>query len=211
MQPEDDYFKRGLAEGLVWSEMLGMGWYPVQESADQIGYFNHYRALAGTTIGQALTAQRVQFVSAFYQGPLVDIGVGSGAFVEARPLTRGYDVDPQAIEWLKRVELWVDPYVNEVAAACFWDSLEHIHEPRKIIDRVRHWAFVSMPIYRSLAHLMRSKHFKPREHVWYWTMHGFIEWMRAAGFRLMDTSAFESDLGREDIVTFAFNRVANPV
>lgn len=206
--PKDPLFMRAAREGLVWIEHLGMGWYPVRATAQEAGYFEHYRKLAGTTMGQALTARRVQFVADNYTGPLVDVGVGCGAFVEARGGgTYGFDVTEEAIGWLREKGLWWSPHVTPVDAAAFWDSLEHIPEPRKIVDQVRRWLFVSMPIYRGLEHLLKSKHFKPQEHVWYWTRRGLVEWMRDAGFALRSHSTFESDLGREDIESFAFQRV----
>jgi hypothetical protein len=196
-----------MREGLVWLESLGMGWYPVRASAQAADYFEHYRRLAATPMGEALTARRVQFVREHFSGelPLVDVGIGCGSFVAAFDAF-GFDVTEEAISWLRDRRIWWDPYLTPVDAASFWDSLEHIPEPRKIVDRVQRWVFVSMPIYKGLGHLLRSKHFKPAEHVWYWTRQGLVEWMRDAGFVLREHSLFESELGREDIESFAFER-----
>jgi hypothetical protein len=38
-----------------------------------------------------------------------------------------------------------------VDVACFWDSLEHIHNPTPLLQNVRRWVFTSLPIFRNLA------------------------------------------------------------
>jgi hypothetical protein len=54
--------------------------------------------------------------------------------------------------------------------------------------------------------VLRSKHFRPTEHCWYFTRPGLVFAMKLCGFVLVSESNIETELGREDIGTFAFRR-----
>jgi methyltransferase family protein len=160
---------------------------------------------------------RVDFVARYYQGPLADIGIGSGAFIEKRwerkQTTFGYDVNPVGIKWLKDRDLFVDPYdysaqPGEVALSSMslWDVLEHMPDYPRLLANVREWLFLSLPIFRDADHVLRSKHFKPLEHCWYFTSQGLLIAMERCGFALVTESDFETELGREDIGSFVFRR-----
>jgi len=153
---------------------------------------------------------RVNFVEQHYRGTLIDVGIGSGAFIEARRARRrttyGYDVNPAGIEWLEDRSLFVDPHMVSFDAATLWDVLEHIPDFQSLLANVSEWLFVSLPIFRDHEHVLRSKHFKPDEHCWYFTRDGLISTMGMCGFSLITETSIETDLGREDIGTFAFKR-----
>lgn len=152
---------------------------------------------------------RVEFVEQHYQGPLIDIGIGSGAFVEQRARIRrtyGYDVNPAGIGWLRDRNLLVDPYDVLFNAASMWDVLEHMPNYPRLLANVREWLFLSLPIFSGPEHVLRSKHFKPKEHCWHFTSQGLVIAMAQCGFALVSESMVETELGREDIGTFAFRR-----
>lgn len=152
---------------------------------------------------------RVDFVEQHYQGPLIDIGIGSGAFVEQRARSRrtyGYDVNPAGIGWLRDRNLLVDPYDVLFNAASMWDVLEHMPNYPRLLANVREWLFLSLPIFSGPEHVLRSKHFKPKEHCWHFTSQGLVIAMAQCGFALVSESMVETELGREDIGTFAFRR-----
>lgn len=194
-------------DSLVWFPEKGIGFYPVNADVYDASYFNKYQRMASAPMGQQLTKARVDLVRRHYTGEVVDIGIGSGQFVNEIK-GRGYDVNPVAVEWLKANKKYKDPYRgNEVECMTFWDSLEHIEDPRAILSRAKEWVFVSMPIYRNLGHLLKSKHFRKDEHFWYFTQSGFVNFMQAQGFSLAETSRVETDIGREDILSFAFKRM----
>lgn len=195
----------GLTDCLLWSDELGMGFHPRAPMNYSGPYFEKYQQLDATPMGAALTRARVELVRRHFAGQVVDIGIGGGRFVtEAQAM--GYDVNAEAVAWLKQQDRYYDPYRHHAEAITCWDSLEHIPEPEKLLDRVGEWLFVSMPIYDSQAHCLQSKHFKPGEHVWYFTLHGFIAWCERQGFELMEVNHAESELGREGITSFAFRR-----
>jgi Methyltransferase domain len=153
---------------------------------------------------------RFNFVERHYRGPLVDVGIGSGAFVELRRgrgrTTYGYDVNPAGMEWLEQRMLLVDPHLVVFEAVTLWDVLEHIPDFQSLLANVREWLFVSLPIFRDAEHALRSKHFRPDEHCWYFTRDGLVFALKLCGFVLVSESKVETDLGREDIGTFAFRR-----
>lgn len=194
------------AHRLRWYPQIGLGYYPVESSPYDAAYWQRYRAMDRTPIGDMLTAARVELVRGFYNGTsLLDVGVGGGRFVEDGRAF-GYDVNPEATAWLRSIGRWRDPLDAPVDAACFWDSLEHIHDPRAILANVRYYAFISCPIFDGPAHVLESKHFRPDEHCWYFTREGLRWFMWQQGFEQRDSNRMESDLGREDIGTFVFAR-----
>jgi hypothetical protein len=91
-------------------------------------------------------------------------------------------------------------------AVSLWDVLEHIPDFQPLLANVREWLFLSLPIFRDAAHVLASKHFKPDEHCWYFTRDGLVVAMNLCGFALVSESIVETELGREDIGTFAFRR-----
>lgn len=194
---------------MSWSDDLGIGFYPVHGVGQyDAGYFEKYRQYAASRRGQVLTQCRIDFVSRFWKSEVIDIGIGSGQFVEAYGMHRakGFDVNPEGVRWLRARGAYADPYAAPCQAATFWDSLEHIADPRRLLANVEKWAFVSLPIFEGKEHALRSKHFRPDEHYWYFTRGGFVWFMQQEGFCLREHATFEIAAGREDIESFAFQR-----
>lgn len=191
---------------LVWIPDLSIGYYPVEASPYDAGYWENYRRMDRTPMGAALTQARRQFVNRYWGGLVVDIGIGGGRFVEDREGTAGYDINPHAVDWLKDCGRWMDPYAGPVSAVTFWDSLEHIHDFRPLLDNVTDWVFCSLPIFTGVEDVLQSKHYKPHEHCWYFTMEGIIGIMDLCGFDFRACSNEETRLGRESVITFAFQR-----
>lgn len=198
----------GLTDSFLWCEEKGYGWHsspPMQYSGE---YFANYQALDNTPMGAALTKARLQLVGKFVDPAIVtDIGIGGGRFV-LESGGCGYDVSREAVQWLKDTDALRDPYAERVMAISCWDSLEHIPEPEKLLAQVTDWFFVSMPIYENMEDCLSSKHFKPGEHLHYWTFQGFVNWCDTQGFELREVNHAETELGREGITSFAFKRVA---
>ena len=191
-------------EKLQWLPELGIGYFPVTESPYDQAYFDKYASYEGTVIEKALNEARVRFVKQHYSGWVVDIGLGSGTFVKAHGKAYGYDINPAGVQWLKERNLYVEP--RNIVAATFWDSFEHIENPADILDAVSDWAFMSIPLFDCHTHVMRSKHYRKDEHFWYFTYNGICKFMELHGFEFVDFSRMETEVGREDIGTFAFKR-----
>jgi hypothetical protein len=198
----------GLTDTLVWSEEKGQGFHTRPAMRYEGQYFAHYQKLDATPMGGLLTKARLELVEKYTSACRgVDIGIGGGRYVK-ESWGFGYDVCDDAVTWLNQMVSYVDPYAAPVDHVTCWDSLEHIPEPEKLLANVKEWLFVSMPIYNDMADVLQSKHYKPGEHLHYWTLPGFVNWCEAQGFQVMEVNHAESELGREGITSFAFKRVA---
>lgn len=203
---------------LTWFPELGVGYYECHGAPYDAAYFARYQRQAATPMGEALTLQRVQLVKrhlgdlALRTRPVLDVGIGSGAFVEACRAegiaAYGYDVNPAGVRWLEQRELYRDLYGAAHPIVTFWDALEHIRDLRSALARCCWWVFVALPIFRDGEHVLRSKHFRRDEHYWYFTRDGFRRFVQAEGFEVLDIVATETALGREDIETFVLRRRA---
>ncbi len=151
--------------------------------------------------------QRVEFVAQHYRGTLVDVGIGSGAFIEARDDTYGFDINPAGVAWLKKKCLWFNPYDRSFPALSMWDVLEHIADFRPLLANVEEWLFLAVPLFEDAEHVLRSKHFRKDEHYWYWTRRGLVTMLGELGFDIVADSNMETHAGREDIGAFAFKRI----
>ncbi len=204
---------RRLQDKLVWlvQEEVGLHTRPAASTLYDEKYFRNYVKLGMTEIGAKLVAARIDLANRHCgNGHVLDFGSGSGRFVVERNKrgcdTTGYDIMPPAVAWLQENGYYENPYEADVPAITFWDSLEHLEQPEEIIKRAQEWVFISMPIYRDAQHILTSKHYKPGEHLIYWTHNGLIKWMKKQGFGLEEQNDMERELGREDITSFAFRR-----
>lgn len=193
-----------MKEKLLWLPEFGIGYYPVEDQPYDEQYWQKYLAMEQTDIGKTLNQARVNMVKEYEWNEIIDIGIGSGAFIKEFSNAYGFDINPNAIEWLKQNNKWKEP--SNVDAMSFWDSLEHIHNPTELLGNINKYAFVSCPIYTDKDHILRSKHFRPDEHCWYWTYQGLIKFMSNFGFYLLEYSNIETLIGREDIGSFTFKR-----
>lgn len=201
-------------ERLQWLPELGLGFLDVETPGlyDE-AYFELYRELEPTDLARHLNAARCEMVERYWRGEVTDVGIGCGTFIEAygRPGHRahGWDVNPSAIKWLMARGLLRDPRSFAVDAATLWDSIEHMRDPSEILDHVKRWAFISTPIYRDAQDARSSKHYKPGEHLWYFTDRGLRIFMERLGFTLRESNNMESALGRDCIGSYAFERAAS--
>jgi len=199
-------FPPGVHNTLFWLPELGYG-YHTREPIDYGGdYWDEYRRRDASPMGEKLTLARQSFSRGFWEGEIVDIGIGGGRFVvDANAL--GYDINPQAIDWLRAHGRFRDPYTSPVDAITCWDSLEHIPDPDALLIQVRRWLFVSLPIFEDAEHCLNSRHYKPGEHIWYFTHGGIIQWCADRGFEFVASTDVESVIGRDGIRSYAFRRV----
>lgn len=174
-------------------------------------YFDKCASYEDGDIAVRINAGRIALVDNFV-GPLarvLDTGIGSGEFIRKRAgPTWGRDINPNAIEWLHNRGLWADD-PTDFAGFTFWDVLEHVPEPETYLAAIpvgRH-LFASLPIFDDVWKIRKSKHYRPNEHLYYWTLSGFTAWMDAHGYRRLWVGDFETRAGRDSILSFAFIRV----
>jgi len=197
----------GLRNSLLWCEASGRGWCGAELVPYDKAYFDKYLVMDESECGVNLTRARLDMVRRHYGGKGVDIGIGGGKFVEESGWM-GFDVNADAVSWLWSNGLYCNPYANRVKAVTCWDSLEHIPEPEKLLAQIDEWLFVSMPIYKDYRDCLFSKHYRPGEHIHYFTFNGLVRFCESQGFALVEDNTIESDLGRENIHSFAFRRVS---
>lgn len=208
------------ASAFTWAEPAGVGFLEVtNDGVYDEAYFERYRDMSGTKIAVALNAFRVDLVTrhAWPGWTLLDVGIGDGAFLRACEDDRGApwvdvagcDVNPAAIAYLeKRGQLGSFEEPGGFDIVTFWDSLEHIRDPRIPLRAARRVALVSIPIFVDAADARASKHYRPDEHFWYFTRRGFVAFAEAQGFDVADILVTETALGRESIETFVLKRRA---
>jgi len=176
-------------------------------------YFKKVEAYEGSAIARAVNAGRCELLKRHLAAgsSVLDWGAGSGAFMRAADRagyeSKGYDVNLQALQWLTdKGLLSKDPYLFD--AVTLWDTVEHMEQPEAVFRSVKKGSllFASIPVFEDLRKIRESKHYRPGEHLYYWTAQGFIDWMALYGFRLLESSSHEIAAGRESIGAFAFRR-----
>lgn len=193
---------------LIYLNDLGIGFMAHSGKEEQIynhEYFEKYIDLARTHMGIQLNNARVAFTRKNYKGGSVcDVGVGGLAFCTSY-VSDGYDINPFAERALKTLGLFGDPYINNYECLTMWDVIEHIDDPRALVAN-SNTIVLSTPIYDGFDHIVRSKHFKPDEHLWYFTNAGLEYFMNTLGFKIVDKSDIETVLGRDKIGSYCFKR-----
>jgi hypothetical protein len=175
-------------------------------------YYDKCLGYEGQEIANKINDGRVDFVAKHYGNGVVDVGIGSGEFIKRRGgRTYGHDINPAGIEWLKRNDRWVDR-LSAFGAVTFWDVLEHVPTPEDYFRQIQQqaWVFCSLPIVYGLSAIRLSKHYRPGEHLYYFTQTGFVYWMERHGFLFVEMDDFEIRAGRESIYSFAFKRYRWP-
>lgn len=194
-----------VAHGVAWQR--DMDAKPV---AYDDKYFDNYQRLEGQEIARNLNTARVGLVNRWIGAGarMVDVGVGSGEFIKTRGgQTYGTDINPKAGHWLKTVDRWADD-LSVFESFSFWDVIEHLRDPYHTLRNVPvpGHLFTSLPIFEDITKVRQSRHYKPGEHLYYWTEAGFVSWMGLYGFNLLERNDDETRAGRDSIVSFAFRR-----
>lgn len=172
-------------------------------------YFNKCAGYEDKDIALKINAGRIAMVNdhAGADVNVLDIGIGSGEFIKKRPHTFGFDVNPVAVDWLNSCGLFASDF-ERFTAFTFWDVLEHIERPALYFSSMASgsFLFVSIPIFSNLKSIRQSRHYRPGEHLYYFTENGFIGWMEMYQFQLLDRQDYEMKAGRDNILSFAFRR-----
>lgn len=174
-------------------------------------YFDKCAGYEGQDIACKINAGRIALVNKYvgHACEVLDVGVGSGEFIKKRPYTFGFDINEKAVAWLKSWNRWADEF-SRFNAFTFWDVLEHVEIPESYFRHARQGAFLftCLPIFKDLQSIRESRHYRPGEHLYYWTERGFVDWMDAHGFFCLERQDFEIEAGRDSILSFAFRRVS---
>lgn len=208
---------------MIWLEPAGIGYLGGATTCIyDAGYFQHYRRICETPVAKALNQFRVALMrealdlsADAHPQTVLDVGIGDGAFLRAAAAQvpfglvelKGCDINPLGVEYLEQHgQLAQLDQEGGFDVVCFWDVLEHLEDPRVGLRAAKTVALVSIPIFESQLHALRSRHFKPGEHLWYFTRRGFLAFADQEGFDCVDILATESAIGRDGIETFVLRR-----
>jgi len=175
-------------------------------------YLAKVDAYEDTPIALAVNAGRCALLQRHLpaEASVLDIGAGSGAFVRAACAAgfaaKGYEVIAAAAVRLRVAGLYADCEPVRFDAVTAWDVVEHLEDPGALLATVPQFLFASLPVFASLPRIGESRHYRPGEHLFYFTSAGFIAWAAGHGFRLLEQSAHEIEAGRDSIGAFAFRR-----
>lgn len=172
-------------------------------------YFNKCLSYKNSDIAKKINSSRVKLVRKYITSPVLDIGIGSGEFIETYGRNAfGYDINPEAVGYLKSRGIY-NGSLDMFQAITFWDALEHVINPEAYFRKIQPgtFVFVSIPIFKNLEEITESKHYRPNEHYYYFTKQGFIDWMSTYNFKLKELNKNEIDAGRESIQTFVFQKM----
>lgn len=179
-------------------------------------YWTLYQDYAQSPIAPGLRKLRLQDLMEISDETynLLDIGIGNGQFAHDAKREEftvyAYDINPRAVTYIKKNFNFLNPNTDTLPSCVLtmYDTLEHIPQPSNLLRRwpVGTYLIVSLPIFTSFIDLRKSKHFKPNEHLHYFTASGLIFFMSLMGYFLISAHDKESQLGRDSIQTFTFQK-----
>lgn len=207
-------------------------------------YIEKYIALEKNSDAWLLNEWRAEIVGQYLKEQMakpfvLDVGCGSGTFLDC--ITRlydsmckpvGIDINELAVGYcvLKELKAYtprqfnflMDKYLSSAnnTVMTFWDSLEHLTDPAKIINKYRPIRiFASLPCLdaflqkNSMDDIVLWKHYRPKEHLWNFTAAQFVRYMKNLGYQLLSGPVFteskwrvDKELGDGNIMTFQFTR-----
>ena len=142
-----------------------------------------------------------------------DVGAGTGAFVRAARFAGydavGHDVMLEARRALEEDGLYCPTgRAGAMDVVTLWDTIEHLDDPHLIPLAMRAGALlmVSVPLFKDIKDIRPSKHYRPGEHLYYFTFEGFVWWANSLRLSLLDYSDHETAAGRDSIGAFVFRK-----
>lgn len=172
-------------------------------------YFDKCAGYEDQEIARKINAARIDLVNRHVgeNCAVLDVGIGSGEFIKKRGTTHGYDINPAGLAWLKERDLYSEDF-GKFVAFTFWDVIEHVEDPDQYFRAMTDgsWLFTSLPVFADLKRIRESRHYRPGEHLYYWTEQGFVDWMALHRFEIVEVNASETDAGRDSIKSFAFRK-----
>lgn len=153
-----------------------------------------YQRYSKTTIGDSITRFRYKTLclTANLDHKLLDFGCGSGIFVDYCIQNGveavGYDVNPYS-QYSDIINL-----LNGHKIVTFWDSLEHVRDPYKLVERLNAvTVLVSAPSTDDCkTNLYDWHHYYPREHVHYFNEKSLKKLLTQLGYKIKVVSYEES-------------------
>ena len=184
-------------------------------------YAKHYLALSGTMKSVALNMKRAAFVTDHRSyGNLTDIGCGVGAFLnivgqfDCYTSLKGYDINSTCVAITKNSGFDAESTPNglpEVTSevVTFFDTLEHFRSLTRVMGKVANAEVIviTIPLFTDYDSIEKSHHFKPGEHLHYFTDKSIQVLFKRYLFSPIKWSDFEDKVGRRGLRSYLFERV----
>lgn len=199
-------------EKLSWDKDKGVGFFPVTDPWYEDIYFQASVANSKSKIAEALNKFRVDIANRYIKGKILDFGCGCGQFIEYRGNAVGFDICPRAIENLREKGTYLDFWNGgmddaEIEGITMFDVLEHLRDPSLVLSQIKcRWLIISVPIFENKEKALASRHFKPREHFWYFSHKAIFSLLDENGFEMVDVRDDETRIGRAEIQTYVFRK-----
>ena len=135
------------------------------KSIYNLGYYERMLRLNSKS-AEYICKVRWDFIKGTYPKTVLDYGSGVGWFRAYRPC--GVECDTYDIAEYPQTGMLREDY----DVVCFWDVLEHIPNIKEVEFQLHHAKYVALsaPIKPDSAKLEAWKHFKPAEHLHYFTV-----------------------------------------
>ena len=174
-----------------------------------IDYYEGLIKLQAKT-GEDIALRRWDFLKDIEVNKVLDFGCGAGFFRTHRP--EGVVVDSHDIMPVPQTGM----RLHEYDLVCFWDVLEHLptFDSVKQMLNAKNVRFVAATVPIVPARMVNHKsietwkHWKPGEHLHYFTKETFTDLFYSFGFKLIKHGTPECP-PREDAETFLFERVTS--
>jgi hypothetical protein len=156
-------------------------------------YQRKYERYASTPTGKTLVNLRKSIVTGYGKGKVLDFGCGQGDFHKEFDNAFGFDINP--FSSFCDVSL----LFNNYDIVTFWDSLEHLNAPRRVIIGLwPKYIFVSTPCYDDFINggdkkeIIKWHHYYPGEHIHYFNEKSLTKLLEACKYKIICKTFEES-------------------
>jgi len=161
-------------------------------------YIIKYKRYENTEIGYKINDLRYNVIRKHVQAnnvKLLDYGCGVGSFINLcnsnNIQANGFDINPYG-KYLD-VSILFDRY----DIVTFWDSIEHLKEPNKIIQGFNpEYLFICTPSTDDFkgdrSELVRWRHYMPTEHVHYFNLNSLSKLLKKNDYKIIEVNYEES-------------------
>lgn len=168
-------------------------------------YLVLYKLRGRTKVGEKIYSIRWNFIEKHVQDlfakTLLDFGCGSNGFSNFTSRCRcTYSYDPIC-------QPDHDFLYDKIDVLTLWDSIEHMSLLETIPLIGAEYIFITAPIIDDVPNILHWKHYKPYEHVWYFSSKAIVKLFEKWNYRLVERCDIEAESRSKDIASFCFTNL----